>query len=62
MYFIVSGKLAYFSGYSEKMPRLVSAGRWMCEPVLWCLGWNKRGAQVGRCYSRYGMKFCKTFR
>ena len=38
MYFINSGKLAYFSGYSEKMPKLISAGRWMCEPVLWHLG------------------------
>jgi hypothetical protein len=38
MYFINSGKLAYFSGYSEKMLKLISAGRWMCEPVLWLLG------------------------
>ncbi|CAL1131827.1 unnamed protein product [Cladocopium goreaui] len=42
MYFINSGKLAYFSGYSEKMPKLISAGRWMCEPVLWCK-WEHRG-------------------
>ena len=34
MYFINSGKLAYFSGYSEKMPKLISAGRWMCEARL----------------------------
>lgn len=38
MYFIVSGTLAYFFGYSEKIPKLCSAGRWMCEPVLWRLG------------------------
>lgn len=38
MYFIVSGTVAYFSGYSEKMPKLVPANQWMCEPVLWHLG------------------------
>lgn len=42
MYFIVSGTLAYFFGYSEKIPKLCSAGRWMCEPVLWCK-WEHRG-------------------
>lgn len=43
MYFIVSGTLAYFVGYSEKIPKLVTAGRWICEPVLWCK-WEHRGA------------------
>ena len=42
MYFIVSGTVAYFSGYSEKMPKLVPANQWMCEPVLWCK-WEHRG-------------------
>eukprot|EP00440_Ansanella_granifera_P019488 gb/GFBE01021168.1/.p1 GENE.gb/GFBE01021168.1/~~gb/GFBE01021168.1/.p1 ORF type:complete len:1046 (+),score=220.20 gb/GFBE01021168.1/:1-3138(+) len=42
MYFVNGGTLAYFLGYDEQIPQLLSAGSWMCEPVLWSK-WQHRG-------------------
>lgn len=42
MYFTVSGTFAYLGNDDELIPKLVSSGRWMCEPVLWC-NWEHRG-------------------